>query len=400
MKNIIPFIILAAFILFACEKKNTTDNQSPLVKEKISGVSQKGPFINGSSLTIFELDETFTQTGKSFNTQIKDNLGSFELNSISLLTHYAKLRADGFYFNEISNFNSLASLTLYALSDLSDKSIVNINLMTNLEISRVEYLLNNGYTFAEAKNQAQQEILNIFSIKKTDIAESELLDITKSSDDDAILLAVSVILQGFRSEADLTQLMGEINTDIRSDGILNDSVTGSKLINEARLLNLEQIRSNMTTKFQELGINVAIPDFEKYVKIFLDSSVYIITNNIVYPEFSNYGENILYGDKDTFRLHQDYSMAANLPAGSSVKIIIKYDYPEWGFSIEPDGPVNWTIGSFDDANDQQIIESTKDGINCDLKINFYVGPGPVTPIIEYYENNSTAPQKIKHIYVY
>ena len=136
-KNVSILILVICFCI-ACEKDNN-DHQSTFIIEKIEGVSQKGPFIIGSSLTVYEIDEFFNQTGKSFNTQIKDNLGSFELNNITLLTNYARFKADGFYYNEIVNSNSSASITLYAISDLTNKTLVNVNLLTSLEISRVEY---------------------------------------------------------------------------------------------------------------------------------------------------------------------------------------------------------------------------------------------------------------------
>jgi len=214
MKKIIGIVILIAIIFSGCKKnKNETDLYN---KAKIVGVSQKGPFVNGSSLTLFELNESFSQTGKSYNTQILDNLGSFELNNIDIQTSFAKLKADGCYFNEIKNTNS-SSISLYAISDLSNKSTVNINLLSTLEVSRIEYLISNGTSFTAAKQQAQNEILNIFSIHKTGIPESELLDISQDGDNNAILLAVSLIIQGYRTEAELTQLLGDISTDIRTD---------------------------------------------------------------------------------------------------------------------------------------------------------------------------------------
>lgn len=57
-KSLTTFLLVT--ILVACNKKSE-DN---FTKESISGVSQKGPFINGSSLTVFELDENFSQTGE------------------------------------------------------------------------------------------------------------------------------------------------------------------------------------------------------------------------------------------------------------------------------------------------------------------------------------------------
>ncbi len=43
---------------------------------------------------------------------------------------------------------------------------------------------------------------------------SEELDITINKEENAILLAISLILQGNKSEADLTQLLANISTDI------------------------------------------------------------------------------------------------------------------------------------------------------------------------------------------
>ncbi|MBW3545986.1 MAG: hypothetical protein KY428_10380, partial [Bacteroidetes bacterium] len=185
-------ILLLTGALFSCEKEDT----NIIIKDKIEGFVQKGPFINGTSITISELNQKLMPTGRSFNTQIVDNKGSFQLNNVSLSSQFVELKADGFYFNEVSGNSSAAPLTLYALSDLSDKSSINVNVLSYLEKARVEYLIANGSKFPDAKKQAQREILAVFNIQKEDISQSETLDISQTGDDNAILLAVSVILQG------------------------------------------------------------------------------------------------------------------------------------------------------------------------------------------------------------
>src|SRR5438874_45358 len=138
MKTNIFFSILFIITLYGCTKDKSTSSQD-FTKDKLSGFSQKGPFVNGSSLTLFELNSSYAQTGRVFNTQIIDNTGIFQLANININTSFAKLKADGFYFNEVINSNSQAQLTIYALSDLSTKNSVNVNLLTTLEISRMEY---------------------------------------------------------------------------------------------------------------------------------------------------------------------------------------------------------------------------------------------------------------------
>src|SRR6056297_823408 len=127
----------------------------------ISGVVQKGPFINGTGIIVTELSPGLIQTGKTFSSQILDNQGKFELNQLVLNSRFIELRADGFYFNETLGRKSDAQLTLYALSDLSEEA-VNVNLLSHLEKQRIHYLMSEGAIFSQAKEQAQEEILDIF----------------------------------------------------------------------------------------------------------------------------------------------------------------------------------------------------------------------------------------------
>jgi hypothetical protein len=271
--------------------------------------------------------------------------------------------------------------------------MVNVNLLTTLEVSRMEYLIQNGGVFSNAKKQAQQEILNIFSIHKPDLAESELLDISQNGDDNAILFAISLILQGYRTEAELTQLLGDIATDIRTDGVLNSPSTGTLLINDARLLDLPAIRANIEAKYLALGASVTIPDFEHYINVFIDSTGYVFTKYIQYPFIINAKENLL---KDTtYTLGSGpFSVGAYLPSGTRIKVVVKStpgfnaQYYGWGVS-ENSG---WTFNNF--YPDSAVLTATGSGQTVDIP--FVFGPPSSLDFI-IYENNSVAPTRIKTI---
>jgi hypothetical protein len=265
---------------------------------------------------------------------------------------------------------------------------VNVNILSHLEKSRIEYLLTTGQSFSEAREQAEQEILTVFSITKPDITDFDLLNIAETGEDNAILLAISIITQGFRSESELSDLLANINTDLRQDGILNSAQLGSQLINDARLLNLPQIRDNIENRYSSLGMTVTIPNFEKYIQAFIDSTTYQITNLIEYPEFSNYGENILFANKTSFS--SGLSMAAILPKGTSLKIVIRGG--AWGYMAMPNPPINWLANLYE--NETQTFTAVESGTSCDL-VFIWIGNG--TRIIEYYENNATTPTKVKTI---
>jgi hypothetical protein len=400
-KPVVPVAFLMAFVLFSCDEGNGPEETHPVSKESLSGLIQKGPFINGTSINVAELNANMAQTGKNFGTQTTDNRGSFELRQLELSSQFVELKADGFYYNEVSDTPSSARLILYALSDLTDKNTLNVNLLSHLEKDRIYHLVSEGASFSEAKRQAQQEILEIFSMQKPDIRESELLDITKEGDDHAILLAISLILQGHRSVAELSGLLADINSDIREDGELNDASTGSALMNHAALLDLPGIRENLEKRYEGSGLEVKLPDFEKYIGQFIEHSGYAFTACIEYPEFSDYGENILCGDKSVFQQEKEYSMAAAIPVGA--ELTVRLSGGLWGYQTLPDGPVNWDVSHYDWNTETQTFTAIESGTSCDLKIMFmYHTDSTLTGdgiLVEYFENRSDTATRTKMITV-
>lgn len=383
MKGLFLLLSLLFIISFCSCKK---DKQ--ITKSFLNGAVQKGPFLNGTAVDIYELNSDFSATGNTYSSQIQDNSGLFQFTNLSLNSNYIQIKANGYYYNEVTGQNSISPITLFSISDIANKSALNINILSNLEKSRIEYLIIQGSSFSSAKIQAEQEILNIFSISKPGISEFETLNISEDGDNNAILLAISLITQGFRTESELSELLANISADVKIDGILNNSSIGTLLINDARLLDLQQIRTNLESRYSSLGMSVVIPNFEKYITIFKDSTSFQPNNHIEYPEFSSYGENILFSNKTSFS--SGLSLAAFLPKGTSLKIVIKGGL--WSYQVMPNGPVNWSISEY--SNSQQIFTATESGKNCDLMFN-WLSSG--THTIEYYENNSETPTRIKTI---
>jgi len=411
---ILSFAVVAMF-LSSCSKDDNVNNPGvPTIKAKVSGYVLKGPFINGSSITIFELNAKLNQTGRVYSTSILNNSGKFEINEIELASNFIELKGNGFYFNENTGENSNAPLTLYAYADIaSEVNSVNVNILTHLEKGRIDYLVKEqNYSFANAKKKAQAEVLNIFNIKKEDIDKSENLCISEDGDDNAILLAISIIFQGFRNTADMSQLIADIVSNIREDGVLTNNTLGAHLLDDAKLLDLNKIRGNIEKRYSDLGLTVTIPDFEKYINHFIATSNFPTVKKIEYPYTGEYGINILNEDVTMVKWSDDsYSMAANLPTGRNLKIVLRRNdkkgilapwnlyntqYPNWFIDLEdPDNEVE---------NDEnctphlmaQVFKTVANAIKCDMKMSFLYS-SVIT--IEYYENNSPTPTKIKHLVV-
>ena len=388
-------IVLLIYVIVSC---NTEDDYiNNLSFEKIDGYVQKGPYVIGSSITLSELSADLTQTGKTYSSQILDNNGSFEIKGIELVSSFVELKVDGFYYNEILGESSIAPLTLYALTDLNEKENVNVNVLSHLERRRVQYLISNGMAFSDAKKQVQQEILAIFEIEKEDIPESEMLDISQEGDDHAILLAVSLILQGYRSTADLSELLATISEDIMEDGVLSNDTVGTTLVNHSKYLNMQSIRENLEDRYGALGLDVTIPDFEKYVNGFIENTSFEYTEFIVYPKSRNNLPNILHPSTEVIQKDFWYSMTAELPYGTSLKI--RLSGAKWGLVFGSPPLQNWTYESYDSENNSQVFESIEPGKKCDLTIRISKTKITNYLVVEYFVNHSENPTSIKEIFI-
>ena len=239
--------------------------------DEVTGVTQKGPFLSGSKVLVREMSDgrTLTQTGNSFNGKILNDKGEFKINARMLVSQYVMLEATGYYRNEVTGDNSNSELTLFAITDVTDRNIVNVNLLTHLEYERVVYLVTKKKMRVKAaKKQAQQEVFGLLGIDASDFSNSEDLNIAGSSDEDGALLAFSVMFQGNRTVAQLTELLTQIATDMEEDGVWSDSRTKKDLAkwsaNADLSGKLEQIRQNVA----DWKLSTKVPNFEQYVRHF------------------------------------------------------------------------------------------------------------------------------------
>jgi len=276
------WIVLSVCWLWTCS--GGSDGESPTEPtgpnyvvnlSNLGGSAQKGPFNNGTSINIAELSNALAPTGKNYSSQITDNSGRFNVAQVQLESPYVELRANGYYFNEVSNQVSSGQLTLYAISNLSGKTSLNVNILTHLEKNRIINLMSgdNPLTYAQAKIQAQEEVLNIFEYSRANMPESELLDISQSGSANAKLLAISAILQGNQTVGQMSELLANISTDITADGTIENTTIRNTLINNAANLDFEQIRSNLVARYASLGVSATIPNFEAEINTFLKPPV-------------------------------------------------------------------------------------------------------------------------------
>ena len=336
MKKLILLLIPLSLFLH-CSKDADPEPQDPepINIEQINGYVQKGPYIGGTQIQISSLNSDLSQTGINFNTEILNDEGFFSIENIEVESEYLLFSGIGFYFNEVTGAISSSNLSLQTLSNIENRSSLNINILTHLERKRVEYLhTENGLTFIEAKTQAINEIFDIFCMSDVDSIESENLNILESGENNAKLLAISIILQGNLSVGDLSELLFDISSDIETDGVLDDIPTINYLRDIAASISnvpgLETIRSNIESRMEFLDItDYTIPDFESYIVNFLEC-------NSEAPEILNYVE-----VSDITATSANFYTAA-LANSAETTITLEYGLTQdYGFSVEAlESPIN------------------------------------------------------------
>ena len=284
MKNLF-ILFLIALMFIGCSESGTSMSPG---EWKIQGVSQKGPFIAGSMVYIMELDEnTMLQTGRMFKSTIKSDKGDFILEDDAPYSRYAMIEVNGYYHNEITGKKSSSPLTLRAVTDISHREKVNVNLLTHLEYERVMHLVSNGKSVMEAKAQTDREILSTMAMSESEDAFEDL-DIFKS-DGNAKLLAISILLQGDEDIAGFTERINKLSLELIENGSWNDSVTRNAIAewafekernNESDYAYLDREEDIEKQRFPKRsisgirknilawGFSDSLPNFEKYINMF------------------------------------------------------------------------------------------------------------------------------------
>ena len=228
------WVLAVSAMFWACSDSDktaggTTEDAGIIADLNVAGLTQKGPFVKGSAVTVQGIDcKTMEFTDEKFEGKVKSDKGDFEVKDVNLSSTCAVFEVTGTYLNEVTGKKTKDKLTLHALTNLKDRKNVNINVLTELEYERVMNLVaKKKMSFAEAKEQAEKEVLASFNIKGDvvgNFAEAEDLNIFEKGEGNAALLAVSVMVQANASESKLAERLDDFSAAIAKNGSLEDDV--------------------------------------------------------------------------------------------------------------------------------------------------------------------------------
>lgn len=267
LKHIL-FPMLAIASLCGCSDTNDDPDggQKPQSgKYQLSGKVEKGPFVRGSAISVQPLTQSMNATGSVYNGEIIDDAGAFDLGQIELASQFVRIATDGYYFNEVSGNLSAGQLHLVALADLSDKSTVNVNILTHLKSARIQNLIKSGKNFSQADKQAQKELLTQFGLQAYDSTPAEAMSISAGTDGSGVLIAISSLVLANRSDAEVTQYLSTLSQDLADDGSFTDDNKRTVSHDRYQLKNsLNNIASNIMFRYRDLGQDVTVPDLRYF----------------------------------------------------------------------------------------------------------------------------------------
>ena len=119
-----------------------------------------------------------------------------------------------------------------------------------------------------AKKQAQKEVFGLLDIDASSFNNSEDLNIAGKGDGDGALLAFSVLLQGDRSVAALSELLTKIAKDMEKDGTWDDKTTRLSIADWAADADSVGKWDTIVTNVKNWGLTEVVPEFVPHIRHF------------------------------------------------------------------------------------------------------------------------------------
>lgn len=254
---LILFVVTVA--LFGCSEKEDEKTDS---KNNVNGTIEKGPFLTGSKVTLYELDENLNQTGKNFRTETINDKGDFSFSEIELSGRYIELEISGYFYNEIIGRHSNSQINLNAITDLSGEG--NVNILTHLEFKRVKKLMKEGSSFPNAKRLAEKELLQIFHIT-TEFKNPEKISLTDGDENAAMLLAISSILLYNKSEGEFSEFISKLSNEFAEEGTITSKLLLEEIYYGETGVNALSVMDNIKKYYQTQETEVVVNNIRKYI---------------------------------------------------------------------------------------------------------------------------------------
>lgn len=323
MKKSTLYLTLIFFLLVAsCSDKEDEESIPQKTIVEIKGKVEKGPFVKGSEVKLYELDNSLKQAGVNYTTRIISDEGDFDFGDLEVSSPYVLLTADGYYFNEVGGDLSEGRLSLDALVDVSKQQDINVNILTHLKKERILTLIKAGKSFEDANKQAQRELLTCFALQEYADKDASTYSITAGTNEAAALIVISSIVLTGKSDAEVTEYLMRLSGEFKNTGTFSDEVK-AEIREKSRQLSFESIEDHIIERYHDLGKTIEVKDLSYYVDWDGDG---IAGNELGDPD----KERILRFETDTLHVaaaggRYEVKIEANIPFSDHPAMVISED---------------------------------------------------------------------------
>jgi len=193
----------------------------------VSGAIQKGPFLAGSHVRLYELSVEGNRTDRSIDTET-DARGSFSADIE--WSGPTEIETRGFFYNELTAEPSVAEQQLSIITVIENDTNLNINLFADFVAARTRHLLANGDDIRNAIDQAGVELQSLFHLQFRDSSSAGQLDLTDGASgaaaDNTNMLLFSAAFLSSSIDANALTVLRE---DFADDGLVNGASMNSWL---------------------------------------------------------------------------------------------------------------------------------------------------------------------------
>jgi hypothetical protein len=256
----------------------TPDAKADGGKVTLTGAVAKGPFIEGTTVTVSPVDSSGNTTGAAFSTMTSDNAGDFSV--VLSYTGPVQLSANGYYYNEIEGALSGSTLTLNGMASITASGSQNayINLVTELTFGRIKTLMGTSSTVSTAVTQADTELYTAFDVGGATFnpgADGTQLNLLGGNNVPSAYLfaASSVVAEAAQlsnisggTDAKVQSLINQLSIDFASAGTLTSADTATLGTGRA-CVEPDSVMASLAARFTSIAATAVVPN----INLALDS---------------------------------------------------------------------------------------------------------------------------------
>ena len=255
-KQMILWTCMLLLVLVGCKK----DDVQYTDRYELKGKVEKGPFVRGSEVTVYELSERLERTGISY----KDDQGNFDFGILDIRSPYVEIVATGAFYNELTGEQTSGSLSLRSIADLSNQKSVNVNVFTHLETRRLLELNGGEKRFKAVSQQAHGEVLKAFGLQRFEMDEVNTYSLTDGIKGAGSLLVVSASLLKDKTETRFAEYLEGLCEKLKETGTLPDD-TKEEIRKNAVSIDWTKVAEGLVAKYKETGLEITVPDLSYFI---------------------------------------------------------------------------------------------------------------------------------------